>query len=278
MDGSLGKKSSYALFVAFLLVVWLIVANLEDVEIAEESQKLKESASEKIKESTQKIKERYIDDDENISGKLKEDILDLGDKFEEGVEKTADIAIEKSKEAGQKILDEGKNIVTKVSDIVDPEEVVNVGFSKAINLETQVASHRINVVAVKNTVNSATLQKMGIELSCDSCDVVGSHDQSSYRRITLNLGYGHLHLTGNVIAENLQPLVVFPLLPDCFLREITRNKVLFLDAKSQDAIYELLQNLVHGRNGYFRAWVMAKHCEFDRRFVGSDLLGGRAIN
>ena len=149
MNGPLGKKSSYAIFVVFLLIVWLIVANLEDVEIAEESQKLKETASQKIKEGTQKFKERYIEDDENISGKLKEDILELGDKFEEGVEKTADIAIEKSKEAGQKILDEGKTIVRKVGDYVDPEEVVKVGFSKAINQETLAAFQRINLISLK---------------------------------------------------------------------------------------------------------------------------------
>jgi hypothetical protein len=148
-------------------------------KIAEESQKLKQSASEKIKEGTQKFKERYIDSDENISGKLKEDILELGDKFEEGVEKSADVAIEKSKEVGQKVLDEGKKIVKKVSDYVVPEEVVNVGFSTAVNQETIVASQRINVFAVKNAVqysqkNSNTDQpfsellreKMGIELSC----------------------------------------------------------------------------------------------------------------
>ena len=167
MNGSLGKKSSYAIFVVFLLIVWLIVANLEDKDIVEESQKLKQSASQKIKEGTQKFKERYIDDDENISGKLKEDILELGDKFEEGVEKSADIAIEKSKEAGQKLLDEGKTIVKKVSDIVDPEEVVKVGFSKAINQETQAASHSINFSSLKKSVKSDLLQKMGIELSCD---------------------------------------------------------------------------------------------------------------
>jgi len=167
MNGSLSKKYYYAFFVVILLIVWLIAKNLKDVEIAEESQKLTESASKTIKEGTQKFKERYIDNDENISGKLKEDILKLGDKYQEGVEKTADLAIEKSKQAGQKILAEGKNIVTKVSDYVVPEEVVNVGFSKAINPETSAASHYINFISLKTAAKKTAPQIMGIEPSCD---------------------------------------------------------------------------------------------------------------
>jgi hypothetical protein len=166
MNGSLSKKFSYAIFVVFLLIAWLIVVNLKDVEIAEESQKLKESASQTIKEGRQKLKERYIDNDENTSDKLKEDVLKLGEIYFEGVETTTDMAIEKSREVGQQLLDEGKNIVKKVGDYVVPEEVVNVGFSNAVNQETQAASHSINVVAVENTVKSDTLQKIGIELSC----------------------------------------------------------------------------------------------------------------
>ncbi|WP_455201248.1 DUF2914 domain-containing protein [Kaarinaea lacus] len=167
MNGSLGKKSSYAIFVVFLLIVWLIVANLEDVEVAEESQKLKESASETIKEGSQKLKERYIDNDENTSDKLKEDVLKLGELYFEGVETTADLVMEKSEEVGQQLIDEGKNIVQKVGDYVDPEEVVKVGFSNAINPETQVAANKINYLFAKSTVKSEILQKMDIELSCD---------------------------------------------------------------------------------------------------------------
>ena len=175
MNSSLGKKSSYAIFVVFLLIVWLIVANLEDVEVAEESQKLKESASETIKEGSQKFKERYIDNDENTSGKLKEDVLKLGEIYFEGVENTADMAMEKSKEVGQQLLDEGKNIVKKVGDYVVPEEVVNVGFSNAVNQETPIASQRINGFAVLHGQKIAYLdqsfseqlrEKMGVELSC----------------------------------------------------------------------------------------------------------------
>ena len=183
MNGSLSKKFSYALFVVFLLIAWLTVVNLEDVEIVEESQKLKESASETIKEGSQKFKERYIDNDENTSGKLKEDVLKLGELYFEGVESTADMVMEKSEEVGQQLLDEGKNIVQKVGDYVVPEEVVNVGFSNALNQETLVASQRINVFAVESSVKGAVLhgqknsnsgqsfaeqlrEKMGVELSC----------------------------------------------------------------------------------------------------------------
>ena len=122
MNGSHSKKFSYALFVVFLLIAWLIVVSLEDVEIAEESQKLQESASETIKEGSQKFKERYIDNDENTSGKLKEDVLKLGELYFEGVESTADMIMEKSEEVGQQLLDEGANIVQKVGDYVVPEE------------------------------------------------------------------------------------------------------------------------------------------------------------
>jgi len=183
MNGSHSKKFSYALFVVFLLIAWLIVVSLEDVEIAEESQKLQESASETIKEGSQKFKERYIDNDENTSGKLKEDVLKLGELYFEGVESTADMIMEKSEEVGQQLLDEGANIVQKVGDYVVPEEVVNVGFSNAVNQETPVASQRINVVAVESAVKGALLhdqknsnsgqsfaeqlrKKMGVELSC----------------------------------------------------------------------------------------------------------------
>jgi hypothetical protein len=177
------KKFYYTVFVLFLLIAWLIVANMEDTEedvsvdkIVEESQKLKKSTSKKIKESTQKLKQRYIDNDENISGKLKEDIFELGDKYAEGVEDTADMAIEKSREVGQNILDEGKNIVKKVSDYVAPEEVVNVGFSKAVNQETRVAAQRINGFTklygrkksnLDQSFSEQLRKKMGIELSCD---------------------------------------------------------------------------------------------------------------
>jgi hypothetical protein len=184
MNDSHSKKFSYALFVVFFLIAWLIVDNLEDVEITEESQKLKETASETIKEGSQKFKERYIDNDENTSGKLKEDVLKLGELYFEGVETTADMAMEKSKEVGQQLLDEGKNIVKKVGDYVVPEEVVNVGFSNAVNQETSVASQRINFLPSKRAVEGAVLhdqknsnsgqsfaeqlrKKMGVELSCD---------------------------------------------------------------------------------------------------------------
>jgi len=174
MIDSQSKKFYYALFVVFLLIAWLIVVKLEDVEIAEESQKLKESASETIKEGSQKFKERYIDNDENTSGKLKEDASKLGKIYFEGVENATDMAVEKSKEVGQQLLDESKNIVKKVSDYVLPEEVVSVGFSSAVNQETPVASQRINFISLKRAVKGADqtfseqLRKiMGIDLSCD---------------------------------------------------------------------------------------------------------------
>jgi hypothetical protein len=144
-------------------------------KIAEKSQKLKKSASEKIIEGTQKFKERYIDNAENTSDKLKEDVKKLGDIYAEGVENTADMAIEKSKEVGQQLLDKGKNIVKKVSDYVVPEEVVTVGFSNAINQETIAASQRINGFAVRNIQKNSNSrqsfaeqlrEKMGIELNC----------------------------------------------------------------------------------------------------------------
>ena len=121
-------------------------------KIVEESQKLQESASKTIKESSQKFKERYIDNDENTSGKLKEDVLKIGKIYFEGVENTADMTIEKSKEVGQQLLDEGKNIVKKVGDYVVPEEVVNVGFNNAVNQETPVASQRINLFSIEGAV------------------------------------------------------------------------------------------------------------------------------
>jgi hypothetical protein len=156
-------------------------------KIVEESRKLKESASETIKEGSQKLKERYIDNDENTSDKLKEDVLKLGKIYFEGVETTADMAMEKSKEVGQQLLDEGKNIVKTVGDYVVPEEVVNVGFSNAVNQETPVASQRINFLSAKRAVEGAVKsavqhgqkisnmdqsfseqlrEKIGIELSC----------------------------------------------------------------------------------------------------------------
>ena len=194
MNNSNRTKISLALFVLYLLIGWLIVHNLEDAEeevsvdkIVEESRKLKESASKTIDEGSQKLKERYIDNDENTSDKIKEDVLKLGKIYFEGVENTADMAMEKSKEVGQQLIDEGKNIVKKVGDYVVPEEVVNVGFSNAVNQETLAASQRINFLslksAVKDSVKSAVQQgqktskpdqsfseqlreTMGVELSC----------------------------------------------------------------------------------------------------------------
>ena len=148
-------------------------------KIVEESQKLQESASKTIKESSQKFKERYIDNDENTSGKLKEDVLKIGKIYFEGVENTADMTIEKSKEVGQQLLDEGKNIVKKVGDYVVPEEVVNVGFNNAVNQETPVASQRINLFSIEGAVlhgqkilnleqsfSEQLREKYGVELSC----------------------------------------------------------------------------------------------------------------
>jgi len=167
MNGSLNKKYYYAFFVVILLIVWLIAKNLKNVEVVKESQKLTDSASKTIKQGTQKFKERYIDNDENISGKLKQDILELGDKYQKGVEKTADLAIEKSKQVGQTVLDQGKTIVQKVSDYVDPEEVVKVGFSKAVNPETFAAAHTINFTSLESAAQKSALQKMAIAPSCD---------------------------------------------------------------------------------------------------------------
>ena len=145
-------------------------------KIVEESRKFQESASKSIKEGSQKFKERYIENDENTSEKLKEDAAKIRKIYMEGAENAAQKVIDKSKEVGEKILEDGKNIVKKVGDYIVPEEVVNVGFSNAVNQETPAASHRINGFAVQygqkisNLAQSLTeplREKIGVELSCD---------------------------------------------------------------------------------------------------------------
>ena len=190
MNGLNRKKFTLFLSLLYLSIAWLIVVNVEDTKdaeeeysvdkIVEESRKLQESASKTIKEGSQKFKERYIDDDENTSDKLKEDAAKIRKIYMEGAENAAQKVIEKSKEVGQKLLEDGKDIVKKVGDYVVPEEVVNVGFSSAVNQETPAASHRINIFAVEGAVQRGQKisnvgqsfaeqlrEKIGVELSCD---------------------------------------------------------------------------------------------------------------
>jgi hypothetical protein len=193
MNGLNRKKFSLALSLLYISIAWLTVVNLEDTKetkaaekeysvdkIVEESLKLQESASTIIKEGSQKLKERYIDNDENTSDKLKEDAAKVRKIYMEGAENAADMVIEKSKEVGQNLIEEGKNYVKKVGDYVAPEEVVNVGFSNAVNQETPGASHRINSLAVEGAVQHSHKisnlgqsfgeqlhEKFGVEPSCD---------------------------------------------------------------------------------------------------------------
>jgi len=180
MIGPNRKKFSYVLFVLYLLIAWLIVANMGDTKnaqeeysvdkITEDSRQLQESATKIIKDGSQKFKERYIDNDENTSSKLKEDAAKFRKLYMEGAENVADKVIEKTKAVGQQLLENGTNYVKKVGDYIVPEEVVNVGFNTAVNQETPEAAHRINGFTVSNLGQSFSDQlreKIGVELSCD---------------------------------------------------------------------------------------------------------------
>ncbi len=94
----------------------------------------------------------------------------------ETAENAADMAIEKTKEAGQQLLEEGKSIAKKVGDYVTPEEVVKVGFSNAINQETPGVAQEINYFAVQHGQKQSNFdlpfseqlhEKIGVDLSCD---------------------------------------------------------------------------------------------------------------
>lgn len=180
------KNFSLVLSLLYLSTAWSTVVNAEDTDdaeeensiekIVEEFRKLQESATKIIIEGSQKFEERYIDNDENTSDKLKEDAAKIKKIYMEETENAAQKVIEKTKEVGLILLEEGKNIVKKVSDFVVPEEVVNVGFSNAVNQETPGASHRINVFTVQHgqkisnlsqTFGEQLREKIGVELSCD---------------------------------------------------------------------------------------------------------------
>jgi hypothetical protein len=145
-------------------------------KIVEESRKLQQSASKTIEEGGQKFKERYIDNDENTSDKLKEDAAKIRKIYMEGAENAAETVIEKTKQVGQQLLEGGKNYAQKLGDFIVPEEVVNVGFSNAVNQETPGAAQRINGFAVQHSQKISNSgqsfaepfrEKTGVELSCD---------------------------------------------------------------------------------------------------------------